>query len=229
MLIKCPKCRSVYDLPDKLMPAEGLKMRCVECGEIWVGHKRDALKAPQAPSKDIRQLFESAAQPAAELFKEETNIRVVQVPQVKHTLNLALLTLSIAIILITLFVARYDIVRLMPGAEHFYNALSLQSIPLAQNLEFKDIATREFVEDNVSKLEISGKIVNTGSSLTLVPPVKIDISDKDGKPLVQKFYQPTITRLEGGYDILFQTVLDNPSPQKKSIYLTFHDHLSGEN
>lgn len=228
MLIRCPKCRSVYDLPDNLMPAEGLKMRCAECGEIWVGRKRDALKVPQKDLKNIQQMFDSISESEESLFHDEPHVQVVKVLQVKHTFNWILLTIALFFLAFWLFAARYEIVRLMPGAERFYTALSIESVPIGQNLELRNITTREFTEHNLPKLEISGKIVNTGSSLTLVPPVKIEVAEKDGETLIQTFYQPAINRLEGGYDMLFYVVLDNPSSKKKSVYLTFYDRLSGE-
>lgn len=228
MLIRCPKCRAVYDLPEKLMPPEGLKMRCNECGEIWVGHKRDALKMPKKDCQNIQQIFECASEDTLSFGHDESPVQVVHVPQVKYTFNLILFIVALFFIAFWLFAARYEIVRLLPCTEKLYSALSIDSIPVAQNLEFRDITTREFVRGGRPKLEICGKIVNAGTSLTLVPPVKIKVTGENSKLSASTIYQPTITRLRGGYDILFNVVIDNPTPQKKSVYLTFHDRLSGE-
>lgn len=35
MLISCPKCNAVYQVPESQIPADGKKFKCAECGEIW--------------------------------------------------------------------------------------------------------------------------------------------------------------------------------------------------
>ena len=35
MLISCPKCNAVYQVPENQIPADGKKFKCAECGEIW--------------------------------------------------------------------------------------------------------------------------------------------------------------------------------------------------
>ena len=66
MLIKCPKCNSVYDLPDNLIKDAGLAMRCAECGEIWTAYPEDSLKK----NKEIK--------------KEEWIIRASQLRMTEH-------------------------------------------------------------------------------------------------------------------------------------------------
>lgn len=228
MLIKCPKCRSVYDLPDKMMPPEGLKMRCSECGEIWMGSSKDALKAPSRTSKDIRQMFESVSKNTADLFKQESNIKVVKVTHVKHNINIFLLLLTLLTLMCIFYIMRYDIVRIMPGMERVYNQFYINPIYYGRDLEFEDISSRELTESDVPQLEISGRIVNKGDYVISIPPVQIKVLDAQGKVLAEKIYQTPISRLEPHYDLLLNTVIPNPGSQKKSIYLTFHDYQTGE-
>ena len=71
MLIKCPKCRSVYDLPDDLISDEGLKMRCSACSEIWIGYPEDALKKVNTTPKNIQKMFKQISKETDDLFAEE--------------------------------------------------------------------------------------------------------------------------------------------------------------
>lgn len=36
MLIRCPKCNVSYDIGTATIPEEGRKMRCSQCGEVWI-------------------------------------------------------------------------------------------------------------------------------------------------------------------------------------------------
>ena len=120
---------------------------------------------------------------------------------------------------------RYDVVRLLPEAEKLYDKIEVSSIPYGRNLEFKDITTREFSEDNIAKIEISGAIANTGKYLTEIPPVKVDVYDKSGNLLLNTTHYLPIPRLESGYNLLFNIIVTNPTPFGKSIYLTFNDNI----
>lgn len=230
MLIKCPKCRSVYDLPDNLMPAEGLKMRCANCQEVWVGSKKDALKIKKQAVKDIQQMFDNVSKDTAKLFVDKPVVRMAAEPQPRtHSVfNWFIPLIILAVGLTSAYIFRYDAVRLFPGLEKFYNQAAIESIYYGRNLEFKDIRTREFSEDNIAKLEISGKINNNGIYTTIVPPVKLEVKDQDGLLLSDLIYRPAMQRLGPDGDLLFNIILVNPTPHKKSIYLTFQERLSGE-
>ncbi len=43
MLISCPKCHSVYEVPDSLVPKTGQNFRCSACSNVWNVIKSDAL------------------------------------------------------------------------------------------------------------------------------------------------------------------------------------------
>ena len=43
MLISCPKCHSLYEIPDDLIPKTGQNFRCQACHNIWHALPQDAL------------------------------------------------------------------------------------------------------------------------------------------------------------------------------------------
>ena len=230
MLIKCPKCHAVYDLPDHVMNNDGRKMRCAECHEIWIAHPEDAIKnSPKSKRADIQKMFERVSKETAPLFEEQPTkivekIRVVNVTHYKHTINFVLLLISLLSIFGIFYYMRYDVVRLFPQAEQIYDKMLVDSIPYGKNLEFQNITTREFTENNIAKIEISGIIVNTGKYQTIIPPLKIEIFDKSDKLLTEKPHRLPLQRLEAGYHILFNVVIVNPTPYGKSIYVKFADN-----
>ncbi len=231
MLIKCPKCNSVYDIPDNLITESGMAMRCAQCNEIWTAYPKDGLKKLKSTSsKDINKMFERVSKETENLFQEPEvrtveKIKVVNVTRYKQTINLILLLIVICAMAAISYYMRYDIVRFIPEAERFYNKIQVESIPYGRNLEFQDITTSEFTKDNFAKIEIKGTIVNTGKYTSKIPPVKVDIYDKEGNLLLNTTHYLPIPRLEAGYNLLFNIVVPDPTPFGKSIYLKFNDEL----
>lgn len=43
MLISCPKCRSIYEIPDDLIGKTGKNFRCQNCSNVWHAMREDAL------------------------------------------------------------------------------------------------------------------------------------------------------------------------------------------
>lgn len=236
MLIKCPKCRSVYDLPDNVITDQGTQMRCAECHEVWTAYLDDAIKEKQKNKhRDIQKMFERVSKETAPLFENQQTkvvekIKVVNVTRYKHTINLILFLIALVCVLGILYYMRFDIVRLMPQSESWYERLYIDSIPYGKNLEFQSITTREFTEDNVAKIEISGAIVNIGKYQTKLPPLKIQVFDKSEKLLFETVRILSLPRLQPSYHLLFNIVINNPTPYGKLIYVKFveNSNLSGE-
>lgn len=231
MLIKCPKCRSVYDLPDDLISDAGLKMRCCECSEIWVGYPEDALKKINTTPKNIQKMFQHLSKETNDLFVDEKNHALSVVEKVRkrgtykksNVASIIAIILSMLATIILLYAFRYDIVRLFPQAENFYSKINIPSIHYGTHLELKNITTKEYTEHNISQIEISGTVVNLSKYVVELPPVKIEILDKEGNLLLNMEEQLSLPRLEAGYQVLFKVVVTNPTPYAKSVYVTFKD------
>ena len=48
MLISCPKCNAVYQIPEGQIPEGGKKFKCAECGEVWTVRPQDVKKTEPA-------------------------------------------------------------------------------------------------------------------------------------------------------------------------------------
>ena len=56
MLISCPKCRSIYEIPDDLIGKTGKNLRCQACNNVWHAMVEDALGYQK--SKDDKPFVE---------------------------------------------------------------------------------------------------------------------------------------------------------------------------
>ncbi|MBQ8750184.1 MAG: zinc-ribbon domain-containing protein [Alphaproteobacteria bacterium] len=59
MLISCPKCHSIYEVPDNLIPPSGQKFRCQACANVWHALKSDALGYEEENSGDDKPYVEA--------------------------------------------------------------------------------------------------------------------------------------------------------------------------
>ena len=79
MLISCPKCNAVYQIPDGKIPANGKKFKCAECGEVWTVRPQD-VKEVKTEEKTV-QVPSSASVAAAFLPQAENSNQHVK-PQI---------------------------------------------------------------------------------------------------------------------------------------------------
>jgi predicted Zn finger-like uncharacterized protein len=232
MLIQCPKCRAVYNLSEGTVPDQGLKMRCAKCHEIWTAYPDAALSEAEDQTKTdaLKKLFAEQVSPETQsLFEPKEprvveKIQVVQVTRHKQTFNLIMFVVAVLSVIGILYGMRYDIVRRLPEMEKFYNYLQWDSIPYGKDLEFHNVEINEVPnEDNISIMQIRGILLNKGHYQTIVPPLQIEIADKDKKTLANVRYYLSLPRLEAGYRLLFNIPLVNPTAFGKSVYIRFAD------
>ena len=127
----------------------------------------------------------------------------------------------VALLLLIMYYARYEIVRNVPAMENIYNLFGIESVIPGEGLEFQNVVRREFEEDFVPKLEIKGFIANKTENSKDIPLIRIELLDKDGKLIQYKNFNsvlPVVPRLE---KVPFSFVVVRPSPLTKYVYLTF--------
>ncbi len=236
MLIKCPKCQVTYELADDVVPQNGLKMRCHSCGEVFKAYPEDAIKEPLSEKEkklNVLKIFERFSQTTDDSFTPETSeppmvpakVRIVHLTHYKNTINYLLILLLLLIMLALLYLMRFDIVRYIPKTEALYQKFGIESIYDGSNLQFMNIKTEEFVDQNISKIRITGVIDNPSSYQMKVLPVRVFVYDEDGRKLLEATKSLPQTRTFPNYKLPFEIIVVNPTPKQKNIHITFADTL----
>lgn len=237
MLIKCPKCQTVYELDDTLVTPSGLKMRCNTCGEIFKAYPEDAVpdeNDKEEKKQSILKMFERVSATTDALFDSNDSnqtsttpakVRVIHLTHYKNSINYLLLLLLLLIMGGLLYVARYDVVRFVPNAEKIYNKFGIESIYRGTNLQITNIKTEELIINNVSKIKISGVINNLTLYEMFVLPVKIVVYNEQGDKLLDTTHYLPQERTRPNYKLPFEVFITNPTPEKKNIQITFADDL----
>ena len=237
MLIKCPKCQTVYELDDNVVTSNGLKMRCNTCGEVFKAYPEDAVpdeKDKEEKKQSILKMFERVSATTDSLFEATdggassatpSKVRVIHLTHYKNSINYLLLLLLILIMGGLLYAARYDIVRYAPNAEKIYDKFGIESIYRGTNLQFTNIKTEEIIVNNVSKIKISGVINNSTLYEMFVLPVKIVVFNEQGDKILDTTHYLPQERTRPNYRFPFEVLITNPTPEKKNIQITFADDL----
>ncbi len=229
MLIKCPKCNVVYKIDAQIFKEGGVKMHCQSCDETFRAYKKDMIDEQSYSSKESKQVFAKMSEKTAPFFEEphlpETKIRVMHHTRYKHSVNYLLMLLIFVLIASLLYMMRFDVVRFAPKAESMYKKLGIESVYNGKYLDFTHMETSEFVDHNVSKIKISGILKNTSVYEVIVPPVKIVFFDTKGRTILDTTHYLPFKRLGAYYQVPFEAVLTNPTPNQKNIHITFAKDL----
>lgn len=279
MLINCPKCDVSYAIDATVIPEEGRKLRCTNCGEVFLCTPND-LESPtklivNEPAEKVLhegQHLEEAAEEQKETFSEpdqealaeetsigesdlgnpspleiqdifqrlsEQNERISQQEKEMSALRKCCIGLRkacgwdsrgmrwsvyfllLAIILLSLYYSRIQIVRVFPQAKAAYDYLGIQSTIPGEGLVFSNISRREFEDDYVRQMEIKGFIDNKTNHIIKIPELHLEIMDKNAE-IIQTLGSkiPAETIAPRGREA-FSITVKQPSPLSKYILLTF--------
>ena len=194
-------------------------MRCSKCSEEFFCHRSDAL---------VEQ-FMDLEKIVPEYIKSGKKTNTVKnddlLNNIRHTehINIILSAILSLIFLLLLLFLRYDIVRFMPFMEKAYSFIGIESIYKGRGLEFVNIQRHEYVEDNVSKMQITGEIYNTGKYEVIVSNINLQIVDRKGEIVLFEEHEIELNRLEPDSTLSFKIITMNPTPFAKSVYLTFSE------
>ena len=120
---------------------------------------------------------------------------------------------------------RYDVVRLVPNAEKFYNKMHIESIYNGTALQITNVKIEEVIVGNLSKIQISGIINNPSLYEMFVLPLKVVVYDAFGNTLLDTTHYLPQERTRPNYKLPFMVMINNPTPEKKNIQITFADNL----
>ena len=192
-------------------------------------------EAPKLPDEagdkdDMKEIFARISSKTEDIFKEEKKLPIVKKVSNIIVRSLGLQTklskivflVFLALILAaSLIVARFSIVKYFPFMEIAYGAIGMPTVVLGEGLEFQNVTRREFEEDYVSKMEIKGFIVNTTEERRVVPPIYVEMMDKDANLLESMHAEAMVEIVEAGDRVAFVFVIVKPSSIMKYVVLTF--------
>lgn len=277
MKISCPGCHTCYDIELGLIPAEGKKLRCSKCGEVWlcthkdirvpelpeipeepepeieplsapqnvIANPEDKIIATQAPQNDEptkdEEMPDVTIDEMSRIFsrlKDEKNKVTEEVnkqpplkkvlPKIKKLLGWhSRLTISIEVMTILiiftlmLFAKRFEIVRIFPAGNSFYESIGISAQIIGKGLTFENVVRSTLDTSQKNMMNIKGFIRNTTDENIDIPEILIEIMDRDTQLLTDIKKQAPAEMLEARSKIPFNFTIEVPVKNAKYIVLTF--------
>ena len=177
MIIRCPKCKTGYNVPEAVLKPDGRTVRCKNCGHTWLAQAEitptekpeiaDSL-APVAPHMSEESISDSVAQ-------EEKGVR-------RERLVFASIIIGIFGILVILLAVFKETLSHMPGLRNIYatigvevNQNSIKGIEIpAESVE------RTLQEDEPTTLTFTGEVTNTNAYPIATPKIIVSLHDEKG-------------------------------------------------
>ena len=126
---------------------------------------------------------------------------------------------ALALVLVAAVVFRSDVVRLWPRAAGAYAAVRLPVNPVGLTIE--DVHARPSLQDGHPALIVSGEVRNIRPQALASPPLKVQLSDKDGHPLLTRMAEPPEGAVPPGQSRRFSLVVVDPPSGAKGVDITF--------
>ncbi len=183
-------------------------------------------------AKDVKDIFERLSQETEALFKAESEEKPVKkylfsfkkAFGLQNPRNYKYYVFAIlALILLSLYYARFEVVRKVPFMEPVYRVLGIKAVVTGEGLEFQNVTRRDYEEDYVRKFEIKGFIANKTAKTVGIPTIKIELLDKDARSIQNETANSVIPLITSHGKVPFSFIVEKPSPLTKYIYLTFTD------
>ena len=223
------------------IPDENVENADDSSNETWEAEVAGAQKTLDELASDnqyVKDIFERLSAETENLFqadKEEPKRKKILfglkkalgIVNPKHLLYY--LYGIIILMLLFLYYARYEIVRMLPFAAGIYQSLGIEAVVAGEGLEFQNVIRREFEDDYVPKIEVKGFIANKMDISIEIPKIKIELLDKDGRVIQSENFDSVIPLVTAKAKVPFSHVISRPSPLSKYIYLTFINPPSDNN
>ncbi|MEM7119792.1 MAG: DUF3426 domain-containing protein [Pseudomonadota bacterium] len=120
---------------------------------------------------------------------------------------------------------RADVLQAFPQTLPAYAALDLVGPPSSHNLKLEDVAFEVIDENGDKVLIVSGRVVNAGPDLSLLPMLRAELLDQAGQVTTFWTFVATAEVLAPGGDTGFRDIYPDPpvTGDETDILVTFDD------
>ncbi len=220
MILTCPQCATRYQADTAQFPAEGRKVRCAKCGQVW--HQQAPAPEPEPWSELVGAERETTlAGPGADLagqaphspFPALDAAGPVHRPRSageRAAIAASLIGFAAIAILVVwaAIVYRQAVASVWPQASGIYKAVG---IPVnAQGIAVADVTSHRDLSGGRPVLTISGVLINVTAKELAVPQVRVRLKDDEARELDHWDFSVGVSVLKPGQKIAFSTRRTNP-------------------
>jgi predicted Zn finger-like uncharacterized protein len=236
MILTCPSCATGYFVPDDAIGADGRKVRCKACGNVWKAERvdepleltvaPDEAPRPAPETSDVHHLAglppEALAEAPAEELPKAFRARAEQNRRLKraaaHGVVWAGLASVFAAILAGAWLFRVEVVEVWPRAAAAYAAVG--SPVNVVGLQFEAVGARPLVNDPGSVV-VSGALRNIRDREVSSPPIRIALLDAHGAEIAHRILDVRKAPVLPGKVQGFAIVIPDPTARGVGVDVQF--------
>jgi len=235
MILTCPECATSYFVDDLRIPPAGRMVKCTSCGNRW--------RAFQDPEEGAGEPAKAPAPTAAPKPPPPEPVAVEQVavvappvkpprksePKKKAPVGMIVGVGVLAVLGVALGAAavfRETIAEKVPATAPVFAAVGLPVNTLG--LVIEGVKQQATFQAGRPVLSVTGAIRNVRKVPVEAPPIRINLVDKDGKPVSGVLAQPLNAKVPPGATRYFAVALQDPPSGSHALDITFEAPAKGE-
>jgi len=209
MILSCPACSTRYLVEPQALGPKGRQVRCAKCGHSW----------QQTPPADMpREIDVSLPPPGTLALPESARAGAGG----RRGLGLPLLILVlVALGLSGSYFFRARIVAEWPGTAGVYELIGIPVKAVGAGLELTNVAFTWGQAGGATVIDVRGEVSNRTDRDITLPPLRVALSDDQGKQLSNWTFALDRSTIAPGETIVFKTEGKNPPPAATKLQVTF--------
>lgn len=227
MILTCPECATGYFVEDSQMRAAGRKVRCANCGARWMAYPEGPLELVTAEEGALaRELPVEPAEPAPITAEELPRVfrdRAQEERRMRQAAIAGVAWAAAAVVVVALIaigiVFRDGVVRAWPPTASFYAAIGLPVNPTG--LVIEQVRFEPALHQGHAALDVSGVIRNVVDRPVVAPPLRITLSNTQGKRVAGQIATLDNARIPPGETRHFMTSVFDPPYSAASLSVDF--------
>ncbi|MDC0348821.1 zinc-ribbon domain-containing protein [Alphaproteobacteria bacterium] len=175
--LQCPECSTSFDLDPSLLGQKGRDVSCSECSHTWFQPSPESQREEKPPLQiDLPETEELPTSEEPPITAEEEG-DILREKASFITSQFFLFPVLCCLLFTGLFFGRNDVIRFIPKAEKFYNALGI-SVYNMDAFRFHNTQWRLINNGSHQSVEIIGNVLNKSDKLLTPPSIQITLRGK---------------------------------------------------
>jgi len=241
MILTCPECATSYFVDDSRIPEAGRIVKCASCSHRWTAKRETGAftsSDPEPTAAPERAETPVASEPAADTPPTDDDFDIVAVepeprrrPPPRAPASTAkgepkgkVATFAAAAVLVVAMVAgaivfRSQVVRLWPKSQAAYTGLGMPVNSVG--LVIEGVHAEPTFVGGRPVLSITGALRNVKEQAVNSPAIRVNLLNRDGKPVSAKIVRPIDPKVPAGATRHFAIAISDPPANARDLEVLF--------
>lgn len=169
MIIRCPNCRTGYNVPEDKLPESGRTVRCTQCDHTWLAKRNENTPAGQPP---LPPKMHDADKSVSEVLAKEKSVKK------KQGTRIALAALAAIFMIGALFGLSQNMLFQAgspSSSARYQDTLEIDGLEIPETS-----IERTLTEGRPATLTFTGKVINKTGATLRVPKILVSLHDEAG-------------------------------------------------